>query len=451
MSINPLKNQKVCVVGLGKTGLSCVAFLQKQGANVRVMDTRTHAPNLEQLPERIERHTGSLHEDWLTWADTIVVSPGLDVKNPAFIPALQKGTPLIGDIELFCQFADKPIIAITGSNGKSTVTTLVTAMARAAGLRVGMGGNIGIPALSLLDEETDLYVLELSSFQLETTYSLRAVAATVLNVSPDHLNRYADMHAYADAKLRIYHNAQTAVVNAQDPQTEPKNKVERELTFGVGEMADYALLKKAQGWALHLPETGELMTTAEMALVGQHNALNALAAAALLDGYALTQGSLFPRKALRETLRTFTGLDHRFQLVGEWQGVRWINDSKATNVGSTLAALQGLHCAGTLHLLLGGDAKGADVSELAPYLQNPALKAYCFGKDGALFAALTDNAVLVETMTQAVQAILPNLQAGDWVLLSPACASLDQFSCFEARGDAFANLARQAGTKILEE
>ena len=207
------QNKIVTVIGLGKTGLSCVDFLLKKQANVRVMDTRTKPSGVEQLAENIPLHTGGLNQEWLLSSDLIVISPGLALKTPEIQTALQQGVDVVGDIELFCREVNKPIIAITGSNGKSTVTSLVSEMAKADGLNVGMGGNIGISALSLLEREYDLYVLELSSFQLETTYSLKATAASVLNVSEDHMNRYVDLEEYRQAKLRIYANCHTAVVN----------------------------------------------------------------------------------------------------------------------------------------------------------------------------------------------------------------------------------------------
>lgn len=433
------KNKKISVIGLGKTGLSCVDFLLKKQADVRVIDTRTNPSGVAQLAKNVPLHTGGLNQDWLLQSDMIVISPGLAVKTPEIQTALRYGVEVVGDIELFCREANalnKPIIAITGSNGKSTVTTLVTEMARADGLKVGMGGNIGIPALSLLEQDYDLYVLELSSFQLETTYSLKAKAATVLNVTEDHMNRYTNLEDYRQAKLRIYANCHTAIVNAQDPLSKEDGQQSAQVQLSFGEdNADYQL--KSENGRLYLMAEGEILLPCdEMKLVGRHNYMNALAATALARAAGVkTHGIL-------TALRTFTGLEHRFQLVHHADGIRWINDSKATNVGSTVAALTGLHLEGRLHLLLGGDGKGADFSELAELINKPEIFCYCFGQDGRQLAALSAQSQLFDTMEQAIEALRPSLKNGDMVLLSPACASLDQFASFEKRGEEFTRLAQ---------
>ncbi|KOE59546.1 UDP-N-acetylmuramoyl-L-alanine--D-glutamate ligase [Aggregatibacter actinomycetemcomitans] len=429
------QDKKVTVIGLGKTGLSCVDFLRAKQADVRVIDTRQHPAGAEQLDKAIPLHTGGLNQQWLLESDLIVISPGLAVKTPEIQTALQAGVEVVGDIELFCREADKPIVAITGSNGKSTVTTLVAEMAKAAGLRVGMGGNIGIPALSLLNQQHDLYVLELSSFQLETTYSLKAVAATVLNVTEDHINRYVDLQDYRHAKLNIYNHCQTAVINAEDALTLPTTqRPQKQVSFGENH-ADYWL--KTENNKTYLMAYDEaVLACDEMKLTGRHNYMNALAA------IALAQAAGINLTGIRTALCAFGGLEHRFQVAHIADGVRWINDSKATNVGSTVAALTGLQVAGKLHLLLGGDGKGADFSELARLINQPHIYCYCFGRDGKQLAALSSQSQLFDTMEHAIAAIRPQLQAGDMVLLSPACASLDQFSCFEARGDEFTRLSR---------
>ncbi|TYA88325.1 UDP-N-acetylmuramoyl-L-alanine--D-glutamate ligase [Aggregatibacter actinomycetemcomitans] len=429
------QDKKVTVIGLGKTGLSSVDFLRAKQADVRVIDTRQHPAGAEQLDKAIPLHTGGLNQQWLLENDLIVISPGLAVKTPEIQTALQAGVEVVGDIELFCREADKPIVAITGSNGKSTVTTLVAEMAKAAGLRVGMGGNIGIPALSLLNQQHDLYVLELSSFQLETTYSLKAVAATVLNVTEDHMNRYVDLQDYRHAKLNIYNHCQTAVINAEDALTLPTTqRPQKQVSFGENH-ADYWL--KTENNKTYLMAYDEaVLACDEMKLTGRHNYMNALAA------IALAQAAGINLTGIRTALCAFGGLEHRFQVAHIADGVRWINDSKATNVGSTVAALTGLQVAGKLHLLLGGDGKGADFSELARLINQPHIYCYCFGRDGKQLAALSSQSQLFDTMEHAIAAIRPQLQAGDMVLLSPACASLDQFSCFEARGDEFTRLSR---------
>ena len=434
------QGKKVVIIGLGMTGLSCVDFFMARGVTPRVMDTRVAPAGLDKLPEAVDRYVGGLNEDWLLTADLIVASPGIALAHPSLSAAADAGVEIVGDIELFCREAQAPIIAITGSNGKSTVTSLVGEMAKAAGLNVGVGGNIGLPALMLLDPERELYVLELSSFQLETTSSLRAAAATILNVTEDHMDRYPlGLQQYRAAKLRVYENARACIVNADDALTMPvRGADDRCISFGV-DVGDYHL-NRQQGETWLRVKGEKVLNVKEMKISGQHNYSNALAALALADAAGL------PRASSLKALTTFTGLAHRFQLVLEHNGVRWINDSKATNVGSTEAALNGLHLDGTLYLLLGGDGKSADFTPLSRYLTGDNVRLYCFGRDGAQLAALRpDVAVQTETMEQAMRQIAPQVVPGDMVLLSPACASLDQFKNFEQRGDVFARLAKELG------
>ena len=427
---NQYENKTVTIIGLGKTGLSCVNFFADKNAKVQVIDTREKPAGVEQLSKEIPLHTGGLNLEWLLNSDLIVISPGLALATPEIQQAINAGVEVVGDIELFCREATAPIIAITGSNGKSTVTTLVTEMAKQAGIKVGMGGNIGVPALSLLNGDYALYVLELSSFQLETTSSLKAVAATVLNVSEDHMDRYDSLADYRAAKLKIYNNAENVIVNGEDPQTYPEQAVKKLIRFAEHN-AEYSL----RNGVLYAEETA-IIGTKQMLIRGRHNEMNALAAMALADAAGIS------REGIVKALQIYGGLAHRFQAVPTHDGVRWVNDSKATNVGSTVAALNGLEVAGTLYLLLGGDGKAADFSELKPLINKPNIVCYCFGQDGAALAKLSSQSVLVETMYEAVEKIRPQLKQGDMVLLSPACASLDQFKNFEQRGDIFMALAR---------
>jgi UDP-N-acetylmuramoylalanine--D-glutamate ligase (EC 6.3.2.9) len=313
-------------------------------------------------------------------------------------------------------------------------------MAEAAGVNVGVGGNIGLPALMLLDEARELYVLELSSFQLETTFSLHAAAATILNVTEDHMDRYPfGLQQYRAAKLRVYENAKVCVVNADDALTMPvRGADERCVSFGV-DVGDYHL-NRQQGETWLRVKGEKVLNVQEMKLSGQHNYTNALAALALADAAGIPQASSL------KALTTFSGLAHRFQLALDHNGVRWINDSKATNVGSTEAALNGLQVDGTLHLLLGGHGKSADFSPLKRYLGGDHIRLYCFGRDGGERGGLRPEiAGEVETMEEAMRLIATRVQPGDMVLLSPACASLDQFKNFEQRGDVFTRLAQELG------
>ncbi|MDW0616925.1 UDP-N-acetylmuramoyl-L-alanine--D-glutamate ligase [Mannheimia haemolytica] len=424
------ENKTVTIIGLGTTGLSCVDFFKKKNANIQVIDTRANPAGADKLDVTIPLHTGGLNSEWLLKSDLIVISPGLAVATPEIQQAIQAGVEIVGDVELFCREAKAPIIAITGSNGKSTVTTLTTEMAKQAGIKVGMGGNIGVPVLSLLEGDYDLFVLELSSFQLETTYSLKAKAATVLNISEDHMDRYDSIADYRQAKLRIYDNAENIIVNGEDAQTYPIQAGKKVIRFAE-QNAEYSLRNQ-----MLYSGDDAIIQTKQMLISGRHNEMNALAA------MALAEAANVPREGIVKALQIYGGLPHRFQAVATNDGVRWVNDSKATNVGSTVAALNGLNIAGTLYLLLGGDGKAADFSELKPLINKPNIVCYCFGQDGAALAELSEQSVLVETMQQAIEAIRPQLKKGDMVLLSPACASLDQFKNFEQRGEVFMALAQ---------
>lgn len=428
---NLYKDKIITVIGLGKTGLSCVDFFRQKEATVQVIDTRENPIGAEQLDKNIPLYTGSLKSEWLLNSDLIIISPGLAVARPEIQQAIQAGIEVVGDVELFCREAKAPIIAITGSNGKSTVTTLTTEMAKQAGLKVGMGGNIGVPVLSLLEEDYDLFVLELSSFQLETTYSLKAKAATILNISEDHMDRYRSLADYRNAKLRIYENAEHIIVNGEDAQTYPEQAVKNVIRFAE-QNAEYSI----RNGIIYSGDTA-IISTNKMLISGRHNEMNALAA------IALAEAAHIPREGIVKGLQVYGGLPHRFQIVATNDGVRWINDSKATNVGSTVAALNGLRVAGKLYLLLGGDGKSADFSALKPLINKPNIICYCFGKDGQELAKLSEQSVLRETMQEAIAAIRPQLKKGDMVLLSPACASLDQFKNFEQRGEVFVSLAQE--------
>ncbi|MGR4989549.1 UDP-N-acetylmuramoyl-L-alanine--D-glutamate ligase [Vibrio rotiferianus] len=427
---------KVVVVGLGITGLSVVKHLTKTQPQltVKVIDTRATPPGAERVPEQVELHSGGWNTEWLAEADLVVTNPGIALATPEIQAVLAKGTPVVGDIELFAWAVDKPVIAITGSNGKSTVTDLTGGMAKAAGLTVGVGGNIGVPALDLLEQDADLYVLELSSFQLETTSSLKLKAAAFLNLSEDHMDRYEGMTDYRQAKLRIFDSAELAVVNRDDPETFPDTDVPM-VTFGSDAQAYGLEFDGQRTWLLDHDQ--RVIASDELMLVGKHNLANALVVLALLKAAGVDY-----RKALN-ALKTYTGLTHRCQVVADNRGVKWVNDSKATNIASTMAALSGLESPGKLYLLVGGVGKGADFSALKPIFATLNLQLCCFGADGDEFMPLHESATRFDTMEDVIQQISSQLKTGDMVMLSPACASFDQFDNFMARGDAFAALAKK--------
>ncbi|MGD8109816.1 UDP-N-acetylmuramoyl-L-alanine--D-glutamate ligase [Vibrio sp. TRT 17S01] len=427
---------KVVVVGLGITGLSVVKHLTKlpHSLSIKVIDTRPQPPGAEQLPTEVELHSGGWNQEWLQQADLIVANPGIALATPEIQCAIQAGIPVIGDIELFAWAVNKPVIAITGSNGKSTVTDLTGVVAKAAGLSVGVGGNIGVPALDLLEQSADLYVLELSSFQLETTSSLKLKAAAFLNLSEDHMDRYDGMEDYRQAKLRIFEHAECCIVNQADQATYPDDK-RTVISFGLTTSADFGV-KEIEGVEYLCDHDSPVLTSDALSLVGRHNVANVLVVLALLR-----QAGVDYRKGL-DALKSYNGLTHRCQVVADNRGIKWVNDSKATNVASTLAALSGLRCSGKLYLLVGGDGKGADFSELAPVLAELDVELCCFGRDGERFMPLHSSAKQFETMEQVIKAISSELKPSDIVMLSPACASFDQFANFMARGDAFTQLAQ---------
>ncbi|SIO05959.1 UDP-N-acetylmuramoyl-L-alanine--D-glutamate ligase [Salinivibrio sp. ES.052] len=424
----------IVVMGLGVTGLSVVRFIARHHpqARIRVMDSRAQPPGQDQLPDNVALHTGSWLPQWLADADLVVANPGISLQTPALAPVHAAGTPVVGDIELFAWNCDKPVVAITGSNGKSTVTALVGEMAKASGIDVGVGGNIGVAALDLLERGHELYVLELSSFQLETTNSLVLDGAAFLNFSEDHMDRYESLADYRTAKCRIFTHATTLIANADDPQTHDDlqtNSASSMRLFGFHQ-GDYCLITH-QGEAWLSAHGDPLLPVSSLGLVGRHNVANGLAAMALADSVGISQ------QGQKAALSTYAGLPHRCQKVAEHQNVVWVNDSKATNVASTLAALDGLELKGHLHLLVGGDGKGADFSALQPALAKLDVSLYCFGKDKAQLAVLDQRAQCVDTLPQAMEAAANQVAPGDMVLLSPACSSLDQFANFAARGDAF--------------
>ena len=434
------------IVGLGKSGMSLVRFLANRGVSFAVADTRETPPELATLCRdfpQVEVRCGELDVEFLCRADELYVSPGLALATPALQQAAARGVKLSGDIELFARYAKAPIIAITGSNAKSTVTTLVGEMAAAAGKRVAVGGNLGTPALDLLNDDVELYVMELSSFQLETTDQLGAEVATVLNISEDHMDRYSGLPAYHLAKHRVFRGARQVVVNRQDVLTRPL--IGEGLpcwTFGLNVPDFHGFGLREENGEKYLAFQFELlMPVRELKIRGAHNQSNALAALAL--GHAVG----LPMDAMLSSLRSFGGLEHRCQWVREREGVNYYDDSKATNVGAALAAIEGLGAdiSGKLVLIAGGDGKGADFSGLAGPIAAHCRAVVLLGRDAELIAqVLSDSVPLIraQSLDEAVQRCAETAQAGDAVLLSPACASFDMFKNYEERGQLFAQAVR---------
>jgi UDP-N-acetylmuramoylalanine--D-glutamate ligase len=433
------------VVGLGTTGLSCARHLQRRGVAFSVVDTRAQPPGLAQLQREmphVEVFAGEYPLELIGAAAELIVSPGIAMDSPIVTAAHAAGVPVIGDIDLFMREAAAPVIGITGSNAKSTVTELVGQMARDARLNVGVGGNLGTPALDLLATERELYVLELSSFQLERAHQLGLTVATVLNISMDHLDRHGTLPDYQLAKHRIFQACRKAVVNRDDPLTIPLLGPEVDVIswrMAEPEMRGFGL--RHQGGVEYLCHGGEaLLPISDLKLAGRHNVANALASLALGHCVGL------PMASMVETLRTFRGLPHRCELVAELVGVRYINDSKGTNVGATEAALRGLGGERNVLLIAGGQGKGADFSALEPAVARHCKLLLLIGEDAPLLARALSASVpvlLVSSLAEAVSAAAEQSVRGDVVLLSPACASFDMFTGYAQRGDTFRTLVLQ--------
>lgn len=435
------------VVGLGKSGMSLVRYLARQGVSFAVADTRANPPELATLREQypqVEVRCGDLDADFLCRAQELYVSPGLSLRVPALVEAAARGVRMSGDVDLFARHAQAPIVAITGSNAKSTVTTLVGDMAKAAGKRVAVGGNLGTPALDLLADDVELYVVELSSFQLETCERLNAEVATCLNVSEDHMDRYDGMADYHLAKHRIFRGAKQVVVNRADALSRPLIADNVPCwTFGINkpDFKAFGLIEEdGEKWLAF--QFDKLMPARELKIRGAHNQSNALAALAL--GHAVG----LPFEPMLQTLREFAGLAHRCQWVRERNGVNYYDDSKATNVGAALAAIEGLGADidGKLVLIAGGDGKGADFHDLRDPVAKHCRAVVLLGRDAELVSAALGYVVpkvRVNTLAEAVEHAADLALPGDAVLLSPACASLDMFRNYEERGRLFAKAVEE--------
>ncbi|MFO1417526.1 MAG: UDP-N-acetylmuramoyl-L-alanine--D-glutamate ligase [Methylotetracoccus sp.] len=442
---NPLglgRDARVLVVGLGKTGLSVARFLAANDIRFAVVDSRDSPPGLDAFAAQFTNAAlflGGFSQPAFDVATHLVVSPGVPLELEAVQRAQARGVPVFGDADLFACAATAPIVGITGSNGKSTVTTLLGEMALQDGRAARVGGNLGEPMLDLLDPRADVYVLELSSFQLERSALLKPDVATVLNVTPDHMDRYSDLEQYAASKARIFAGNGVMVLNRDDPAVRAMALPERRvLWFGLSDAPDVRCGVRSIDGQEWLAIGGEpLLRSSELRIRGRHNLSNALAAIALGDSLGLSH------EAMVSVLRRFSGLDHRMQWVAEIDGVVYINDSKATNVGACIAALSGLDT--NVVLIAGGDGKGADFSELAAIAAGKLRAAVLVGRDAPLLEAVLAPLVPVVragTMHEAVLAARRAASTGDTVLLAPACASLDQYRDYQERGRFFVEAVR---------
>jgi UDP-N-acetylmuramoylalanine--D-glutamate ligase len=433
------RNGKV-IVGLGQTGLSFARYLQRQGESFRIVDSRQQPPGLQEARQafpQLEIELGEFQEQTLLAAEELLVSPGVDLRQPVFKRVREAKIPLSSDIGIFAASIQAPIAAITGSNAKSTVVSLLGAMAEKAGLDVAIAGNIGKPVLDLLAEEVrQLYILEISSFQLESTHGLGAEVACILNISSDHMDRYDHEQEYLSAKQRIFQNCKQVVVNRDDPLTTlgiPASARHWSYGLDAGGPDEFGLLEVAgETWLAFNQQA--LMSASQVKLAGRHNLANALAALAL--GHSLGLDMSLMQAALSE----FAGLPHRCQFVAEIQGVKYYNDSKGTNVGASIAALHGLGGKSNVILLAGGQGKGADFCDLQESLSRHGKMVIVYGEDAERISQAVKPVVSVKAVDDLLAAVALACQEslpGDIVLLSPACASFDMFMNFEDRGRVF--------------
>lgn len=430
------------VAGLGISGVSAVNFLHEQGYQVAVTDSRETPPGHDQIPTGVRTSFGKLDTELLLQAEEIILSPGLAPQLPEIQQAIEQGIPVVGDIQILRRATEVPIVAITGSNAKSTVTTLIGLMAQEAGRKVAVGGNLGRPALDLLKDKPELIVLELSSFQLETTSNLNAEVAVVLNMSEDHLDRHGDMLGYHNAKHRIFQGVKKVVYNRDDNLSRPLvPDVTPMQSFGLNapDLNQYGVLRDADGTMWLARGRARLMKTSDMYIQGMHNVANALACLALGEAIGLDTESML------ETLKHFKGLEHRCEYVKTVSGVRYYNDSKGTNVGATLAAIDGLGAAievkhGKLALILGGQGKGQDFKPLRDAIQKYVKSAILIGEDADVIEQAIQGTTVIQhatSLSEAVALAQKYTQAEDVVLLSPACASFDMFKSYNDRGHQF--------------
>lgn len=446
------KNNTV-ILGLGLTGLSCARFLALKNQPFSVVDTRSNpAMSTEFLSEfaSVDLYTGGWHEDVLIKADRLIVSPGISLKEPAIEKAIKAGVHIVSDIDLLLSVIQSPVAAITGSNGKTTVTTLLGEMAKNSGLKTIVAGNIGLPVLdayleSLKDDQPiDLYVLELSSFQLERVGNINAEVACVLNVTPDHMDRYDNVEIYAETKRHIYLGANHCVYNQKDVLTYPKNAANLNQLISVQVQSNEDEKSEFYADQVNLYKNStKLLPIRNLGIKGKHNQFNALISYAMGDCLGLNSDSMIL------TLKTFFGLPHRCENIGSYKGITFINDSKGTNEGACIAAIEGLADSNNKNivLILGGDDKGAEFTLLNTCVKSYVRQVVAIGSSRGKFKALLqadNNVVLADNMIDAVSIAIDTALEGDIVLLSPACASFDMYKGYEHRGQVFKDAVMQA-------
>jgi UDP-N-acetylmuramoylalanine--D-glutamate ligase len=439
-----LQQQKFLVIGSGVTGLAVVKFLHQHNLNFAITDSRQSPPNLQIInnafPEVVFTYGQLVIPSDTT---TIIVSPGVALTTPEIVKAKKSKIKIWSEIELFAHFCNKPIIAITGSNGKSTVTTLIADILLAAGFKVGVGGNLGVPAIELLDEATQYYVLELSSYQLETTYSLQPLVSLILNITPDHMDRYNTFADYVSAKHRVFNNAKYKVYNRADSYTKPMlaNPDDTAIySFGTDVPDNSYQSGMLNGYLMFAGN--KIIHQNELPLLGEHNLQNVLAALTVVNILAVEHSAQIT------AIKEFVNLEHRCELVKiNHASAMWINDSKGTNVGATIAAIVGLQkqIAGKWILILGGVGKDADFSPLLAPITQACKLVILFGQvKDELYKLFNEHCqcIVVTSLNEVVDTAHSHLTAGDGVLFSPACASFDMFLDYVDRGRQFKSLVQ---------
>ena len=437
------------ILGLGTTGRSVARFWKARGIPFIALDTRPELANdldLRRELAGIEAHFGDFDDVLFDQIDLLIASPGIAMDSPELLKAKDAGAEIRGDIDVFVAETDKPVIGITGSNGKSTVTTFVGQLLESCGLRVALGGNLGIGALDLLDQDADIYVLELSSFQLERAGDLNLAVATVLNLTPDHLDRHQTMPLYHLAKHRIFAGAKHVVVNARDPLTLPVGKGDVGWTAWRDDEPDLRQLgiRQIEGEPWIAFGFDSLIRCADLPVLGEQNIRNVLAALAICRGVG------FEFKQLIEGVASLRGLPHRCEFIGEIDGVSFINDSKATNVGAAVSAISGLSVGKNIILIAGGEAKGQSFEALSKAVNGACKHVILIGEAaGEIAKSLPTEAAVAfaDSLNAAVEMAAGSASTGDVVLLSPACASFDMFANYEQRGNAY----REAVLRLNDE
>jgi UDP-N-acetylmuramoylalanine--D-glutamate ligase len=431
-----VKGKHKVIVGLGETGYSVAKHLLLTGVPFEVLDSNP-AParfdDLQRLVPGIELH--GIHAGLLLGADEIIVSPGVPLSLPELQLAVKENIKVSGDVAMFGELARAPVIAITGSNGKSTVTSMVGALARAQMAGVEVAGNIGTPCLDVLGHSVNLYVLEVSSYQLELATDLPLKVAALLNLSPDHMDRYPDVEHYYNTKGNIYNNCEIAVINRQVKRLF-ETKAETVISFGTDKPINelqFGVIENA-GELILMQGDEQLLKAGELFVRGKHNVQNVLAALAIGHAASLTM------EGMVDEIKRYKGLAHRCEWLGEFGGVGYVNDSKATNIGASISAVEGFGSSGNILLILGGQGKGADFSLLAPSLEKYVKKVLVFGRDQECIQTALQQTVAVESCSsfeEVIDTAVREANPGDTVLFSPACASFDMFENYENRGFEF--------------